>query len=89
MTQPQRKSPRDVQGMKQRIKALEDALAKQCGPSSHPLLAPHLLIEGTDFNDHQSDDVDFEDTVLDAIGMLSISEGKTIRYFGATAVRVL
>ena len=78
--------------MSERIRALEDALAVESS-ETHPLLSPELLAikQGIDSIDSYADRADGEDAeneMLSAFGTLSVSEGKTMRFLGASAAEV-
>ncbi|EJD00071.1 uncharacterized protein FOMMEDRAFT_148416 [Fomitiporia mediterranea MF3/22] len=75
--------------MSERIRSLEDALQTQNG-ASHPLLSAELLAikQGVDMDRLRPErvtDGDVEQELVDAIGTLSVSEGRTMRYLGASA----
>ena len=78
--------------MSERIRALEDALAVESS-ESHPLLSPELLaikqgIDSIDSYADRADGDDAENEMLSAFGTLSVSEGKTMRFLGASAAEV-
>lgn len=78
--------------MSERIRALEDALAVESS-ETHPLLSPELLaikqgIDSIDSYADRADGDDAENEMLSAFGTLSVSEGKTMRFLGASAAEV-
>lgn len=85
---------RKLVAMSERIRALEDALEIESGKSSHPLLSPEFLAikQGIDVIDrHPDEDADnaAEDDLSGAVGTLSVSDGKTMRFLGASAADVI
>ena len=78
--------------MSERIRALEDALAVESN-ESHPLLSPELLaikqgIDSIDSYADRADGDDAENEMLSAFGTLSISDGRTMRFLGASPINV-
>ncbi|KAL5513473.1 hypothetical protein ACEPAH_3872 [Sanghuangporus vaninii] len=76
--------------MSERIRVLEDALEIESGNTCHPLLAPEFLAikQGIDVVDrrlHGKANDDGEEELAGAFGTLSVSDGKTMRYLGASA----
>ncbi|KAH8109667.1 hypothetical protein DFH11DRAFT_913070 [Phellopilus nigrolimitatus] len=79
---------RKLVSMSERIRALEDALqvesaASSRGLASHPLLAPELLTIKQGVAPQPVDEE--EQGICDAFGTLSVSEGTSMRFLGASA----
>lgn len=92
-----------ISEMSKRIRQLEDALQIEHGmrsTDSHPLLSDDMLAvkkgleHGTSTKERNSDgddnceDEEDEPDVVNAMGLLTISEGGALRYLGATGSEV-
>ncbi|KAL5496085.1 hypothetical protein ACEPAH_3178 [Sanghuangporus vaninii] len=78
-----------ISAMSDRISALEDALQIAVG-STHPLLSPDMLTIKRRVGKEESDvenlnDAGTEEGLSDAFGTLTIGEGKSMQFLGASA----